>query len=195
MSHAQSAASSIFVMFRWVLATTIGYGAGLLAGWCVTLVAERAGANSDRFLAVAMLICLGVTVGVAQSWVMAPYVGSTRHWVAATFAGYLLALIVFALVGFILSSVGLVDDAALLILAGAAIGLAQWWVLRRPFRSAAIWVVASAVGFTSFVWLVAHPTGSVGALVLMGAILGGVGAIATGAALVWLVRPHSLIAS
>ena len=189
MSLAESTVTGASIVIRWVLATAAGYGAGLLAGWGVTRVAELAGVNPDRFLFVAGMICLGVTVGVAQSWVMLPYLRKGRKWIVATFAGHLFALVLSTLLGLpIFAAVVRVNDASLFILIGAAIGFAQWWVLRRHFHGAALWVAASAIGFTSFFWLVAHPASSMLELVFASVGLSCVGAVATGAALVWLTR-------
>ena len=186
----QGTVSASSVLARWILVSVLGFGTGIAGGVGFTLAAEKlAGVNPDRFMAYATLFCLGLTVGFIQWRVVAQFLPRSVRWVPATFIGYLLALVPFAIPRFPnLPGPELLDVALLLALMGTAIGLAQWWVLRQHYRGAAVWVLASAVGFLSFLWLDVNPTHSLTEFVLVGAALGGLAAVAQGAALAWFVR-------
>jgi uncharacterized membrane protein len=199
MSFPQSPITSKSVLLPWIAASAAGFAAGLVGGLILTAIAAEMlpGVNADRFGLYATLFCLGLAVGVAQLTVMAHLLPTATRWMAATLLGYLLAMIPFAISGFLnLAGPELLDDAFLLALMGAAIGLAQWWVLRQHYRGAVGWVLASMVGFLSFLWLVANPAHSLPEFVLVGTVLGGLAAVASGAVLAWLVqRPRAAITS
>jgi len=190
MANEREPAGAWSLLAGWTLASLIGWAAGLAAGIVLTLVAGRLpGLNEDRVLAYATLAALGLTTGVAQGVVMRRYLPRPSRWVVATLAGYLLGLAVLAggnAAG--LWSAGLWDDLLLLGFVGAAIGACQWWILRRHYRRAGLWVPATAAGFLCFLWLVADPAHTLSALILRGAILGVLAAVLPGVVLVWLVR-------
>lgn len=178
------------LLASWILASAIGWAGGLAAGAMLTLVAERyLGLNGDRVLAYVTLPSLGLATGIAQWRVMLPYLARPARWVAATLVGYLLGLVPMAIgpILYRLLGTGLWDDVLLLSLLGAAIGTAQWWILRRHFDHTALWVLATAVGFQCLLWIIANPSHSLAEYVIRGAIVGALAAAVPGATLVWLV--------
>jgi hypothetical protein len=180
------------VAFKWTLATLAGWAIGLAGGALVTLAAARLpGVNEDRLFAYAMLASAGLAIGALQWRVMARHLPRPAHWLAATLIGCLVSLAVFAAANLAQLAARPWADAALLGLIGAAIGGCQWLVLRRHYRRAGMWVLASAAGSLCFVWLTTHPVSSLGDLVVLGALLGGAGSIAPGIVLAWLVRLHA----
>jgi hypothetical protein len=172
------------------MANTIGWAAGLAAGAMLTLAADKyTGLNTDRFLAFAVLISLGLTIGIAQWRIMIRYLAKPIRWVTATLIGHLLGLIIIVSSNLArLGGAGVWDDALLLGLLGAAIGIPQWWILRPHYRQAGLWVLATAVGFLCLVWTIINPSHSLSEFVIRGAVIGAVAAVVPGVALVWLVR-------
>lgn len=190
MSEKQNAWGAWSLLAGWTVASAIGWAAGLAAGVMLTLGAEKyAGLNTDRFLAYATLISVGLTTGAAQWMVMRRYLPQPIRWVTATLIGYLLCLIVIVGGNLVrLPAAGAGDDVLLLVLLGAAIGIPQWWILRQHYRKAGLWVLATTVGFLCFTWTIIHPSHSLGEHVIRGTVIGALAAAAPGALLVWLVR-------
>jgi hypothetical protein len=174
----------------WTLASSVGWAAGLAAGYAFTLAADiLPWLNQDRFSVYAILISLGLTLGAAQWVVLRRYLPRPGRWITATLVGHLLCLILIAGANLAqLGGVGVWNNVLLVGLFGTAIGTTQWWILRRHYRQAGLWVLASAVGFQAFMWLVVNPAHSPGEFVLQGAIVGALVAAVPGAVLGWLVR-------
>jgi hypothetical protein len=157
----------------------LGGGLGTSVG--AALFPAEAGAVA---LAVSFAVT-GAVIGTAQWWLLRPHLPRAGGWVLAT------------LLGFALFGAAFEADAALFalvfVVVGAAVGIAQWCVLRQHLQRAGAWVLANTMGFALFgivPSLYEKVYGVVGftvsaALVL--AIVAGYGGI-TGAVLVWLFR-------
>lgn len=116
-----------YVWFQWVLATTLGWG----AGWLLT---------GD--------IGLGTTIGIAQWFVLRQFISQAGWWILATAAGWVAgwALIVAGIV--VPPGGGIINSMAAGGVIGAIVGIGQWVVLRWQFtRLAGWWVMASTVGW------------------------------------------------
>jgi len=190
MSSKENPISAWPVLAWWIFASLVGWAAGLAIGMGFTRVAgELPGINEDRVGVYAILLSVGAAT-VDNKWrVLTGYLPRPMRWVPATVAGYLLAFIPFAIPRFPnLPGPELLDDALLFVLIGGAVGIAQWWVLRQHYYSAAVWVPATAAGFLSFLWLVANPTHSQSEFVTVGTIFGTLAATVPGAVLTWMVR-------
>jgi hypothetical protein len=180
------------ILAWWTLASLAGWATGMAMGTLLTVAGSNLfGLNEDRVLAYATLLAVALACGVAQSVVLRGCLPGAWRWIPATLAGYLLALAVFlaasgarmAIAGPILFGV-----------AGAAIGVPQWLLLRRHFRGIGLWALASAVGFLSFLWLVGNPASSSREFIGVGAILGTLAALPPGVVLAWAVgRPREAI--
>lgn len=180
------------LLARWTLASSIGWLAGLAVGAMLTLaVGVFSWLNQDRFAAYAILVSLGITVGMAQWIVIRPYLPKPLRWITATLIGYLLCLVI--ILGSNLAKLGgtgLWNNLLLLSLLGAAIAAPQWWVLRRHYQQAGLWILVNMVGLLCFVWIIIYPSHSMGEFILRGTIAGTLAAVVPGAALAWLVsRP------
>jgi hypothetical protein len=127
-------------------------GKDLLA-WIVTLVAfpfaglaarAVAGPVDATWPALLAGAVAGAVIGTAQ-WLALRRVGADPRWILATAAGLAVGLGVgHAALGYG-DTVG--DLAVLGAVSGAAIGVAQWWVLRGLVRNSAWWIPASAVAW------------------------------------------------
>ena len=173
-----------YVWFLWAMAWTVASTVALF----VALVAIPQGVHGIILARVGMV---GATVGIAQWFVLRWHVSRAGWWVLASAVGGALTFaVIFAADGIIVARVGMV---------GAAVGIAQWFVLRGQVFRAGWWVLASAAGFAvggaviraasefesslrGFSYL-PHPVyvaGFVLGLALYGAI--------TGVVMVWLLR-------
>jgi hypothetical protein len=135
----------------WVLATNAGFFPGL---WLGTRLAELAGGPPEPVSGVIVGACFALLVGAAQSWVLARHVSERGAWALATVVGWsagvwLAGSLLLALVPD-LDTTGAVWVLAIGFLAGAAVGVPQWWVLRRAAGVGAWWIPVSAVGWGIF---------------------------------------------
>jgi hypothetical protein len=178
------------VMGWWIFANLGGWGVGISTGILLTLAAGAIPwVNQDRFLSIALLPSIGLACGVAQWMVLRDILPHSSKWILGTLAGYVLALLVLLVFNLAkLSNIGLWDDAVLLALMGAAIGVPQWWLLRQHYRGTGLWIFATGAGFLSFLWLVSRPANSQNSFILIATLLGGLAAVITGFLLAGIVR-------
>ena len=91
-----------------------------------------------------LLPVLGLVTGSLQYLLLRRYLPRMGWWIAATVLGWLLPAVVLGL--FALFSTTL-SSALFLVLIGGSIGLVQWLVLRQHVRRAALWILASVLGW------------------------------------------------
>jgi hypothetical protein len=185
------------LVFEWILASLIGWAAGLVGGLLLTLAAAGLpGVNEDRLYAYAVLLSIGLATGVAQWRVMARRLPRSERWIAATLAGALLSLVLLAGSNLArLPAAGMWGNALFLALIGTAFGICQWWILRRHFRRAGVWVLACATGYLCFLWFIEHPAHSPGEFIALGMLAGAAASAVPGVALAWLARQPRVAAS
>lgn len=177
------------LLARWIILNWAGWAVGLAAGMGLTLPASRVpGVNEDRALVYIVMLTLGVANGVAQSLVMAAWLPKPTHWIAATVAGHIFSLAALTAINLIGVAGSGLWDTLLLCIFGALIGCSQWWILRRHFHSAGVWIAANAAGFLGFAWMYEHPTHSPAVFIVAGALIGTLASALTGLALAWLLR-------
>lgn len=151
------------------------------------------------------LIASGFVVGIAQWFILRRYIKSASWWIPLSGFGWILGIyltiftrdFVESLVKFLTSYGGFWEVFWLNItkepINFAVLGFAQWLLLRRHFRYAGWWILASALsgafrgGIGSYVCAVACKIG--GGIISNGAGWAASGAI-TGIVLVWLVDNH-----
>jgi len=194
---AEAGSTGLWLLGRWMLASAVGWAAGLGAAVGLFLgVQALAGLNSDRLLAFAALACLGACLGMAQSIVIGPLLARPRDWLWATLAGHILAMIVLLLPWFRrFSGPEVIGNAAMLLLIGAVIGTMQWGVLRRRFPAAGVWAAATSIGFLSFLWVISNPVSDLARFVVVNAAAGAAASALPGIVLVWLVGRASMSAA
>ncbi len=137
---------------KWVLATTMGW----IVGWAISEFA------------------VGLAVGLAQWVILRKQIEHSAWWILASGVGWAAGR---GLVAVIIPSQSSILISAIL---GAALGLAQWLVLRHSVIQSWWWIIVSALG-----WIVGL-TGFLGAT-LIGSVVGAV----TGLALEPLLRYSS----
>ena len=142
---------------------------------------------------------LGLALGVAQWWLLRRTFSIDALWIALSIVGGALGLAIGMHVAdyqsmvpvgetisrnreTVLATGSALNAATCGLLFGSLLGLGQWIVLRRRVDSAARWVAANAIGWTTGLGLAAlvGPTGAIGWLLVAGISNGGL----TG----WLVQ-------
>ena len=200
LTHRTSIGRSLWL--QWVLASVMGVVAGgylaLGIGWgladAVAMVSSET-AGTAVFGAVFGAL-IGAGLGAGQSLVLRSQTGQAGAWALASalgggISGAISMPITFALFGHQFGAIGFLMVGTLL---GAAIGAAQWLVIRNKAARSALWILASAfavaVGFT-----LAMPLGGEGrewlALSAMGIVVGAI----TGGAIPWLLQQSTTVES
>lgn len=187
---------------RWVWLTALSFGVGSAVS---NAIAHPIPESLQSVRNVIGWFADGACVGAAQWVLLRREVAAAWRWVVASALGWVVGLSLFAegsrvlnaLLAGVLAAAGVVHAGNLKkfpfeifdlpfggAVAGAAIGVLQWLLLRRNVTAAGWWVLASAIG-----WAVAYiapwmGTASVGPATALGMITGSL----TGALLVWLLR-------
>jgi len=184
--------------FRWLVASAVGSGAGVVAWVTIGTAAEALGPSGQSGLSKALIPALvgagfGAPFGTAQWIVLRRHLQRAGRWVTATALGY---AAVFLLGGLFLSGEVAADlPAGKQVLLGGLLGAAiavppsilQWLlVLRTQISLAGIWIAASvlswALGFAVSFLLrltVGDPSFVLGPIVAVALL---------GIGLIWLLR-------
>jgi len=121
------------VFFFWSLLTAVGWTIGMIV-------------IEDVNLLIGML-ALGVALGLGQSLVLySKFLGVGWEkgfglWILATILGTIIGFIILAL----FNSIGL--GSISIVMWGAALGLAQWLVLRKKVKLSGFWILATVIGW------------------------------------------------
>jgi hypothetical protein len=204
---------------RWVLANALGETIGLGGTALVAAAVLYAGQKTGAYAALAGLVVVagtlieGTVVGTAQWLVLGRALPRMRWriWVLATGAGAFVAWTLGMIPSTLLGSGGSEPsaepaEAVVLGLAfimgfvlGPILGLAQWLVLRRFVRNAALWMPANALAWAFGMVIIflgvdialdsGSATSTVSYLAVTIAFAGAIVGAVHGVALVWLVRP------
>jgi hypothetical protein len=190
MSAERNPLDALSLLAGWIVANAAGWGVGLALGTLLTIAGRRIpGLNEDRFFTYAILVVLGLATGAAQWVMMRRYLPQSARWVPASVAGYALCALIVAGANWAqLAGAGPWDDALMVGLMGAAIGLCQWWILRRSYRQAWLWVVATAAGSLGLFWLTQNPSHNWSVFIIRSTVVGALSAVVPGIALIRLVR-------
>lgn len=150
----------------WILAG-IGGWAGLLVVMYAAFLRYGVSAGSTSAVMVVLRLVIGavlagVTLGAVQSLVLRRYLRARGGWILATTAGWCAgAVLAEALVLLIIAGHGtfgwpgdtILRGGGFGLVVGAAVGIAQWRLLRREVARAGWWILASAAGW-GLGWLV-----------------------------------------
>jgi hypothetical protein len=185
---------------QWLLATTIGWTAGL------TILVLVPGTTREPILEGLILVAAGVLTSIPQWFLLRRHISRAGRWILASAAGWItsIALSVPYLVvaawylawseAIPRALIGPVMGIATGFWVGAAVGVLQWLVLRTQVRRPVWWIASSVVGWTAGITIfVLIPETAYGAF-FGGVLLSGVGVGAiSGAMLVLLLRPPSTV--
>jgi hypothetical protein len=167
----------------WVLVSTLGF---LIGGTVGTALGGALFSAEGNVVALAVAFAVtGAGTGTAQWLVLRQHLARAGWWILAT-------AICFALFG-VVDGADAVRFAAIFVVVGAVVGVAQWLVLRQHLSQAGWWVMASTLSFALFgvapsVFEAVFGTiGFVVGVVVVLTIVSMYGGI-TGAVLVWLLR-------
>lgn len=140
----------------WVIASSISLPIAFLIAFAVTAqvvkavgatiqVAGQTHITEDFLLLYIAMPLIGLLTGLLQFLLLRRHLSYTAWWMAATVLGWLLLL---ALVAISPGLAFITPHALTGTLIGAAVGLPQWWVLRPRVSRAAVWLVASVLGWS-----------------------------------------------
>ena len=172
------------VWFWWVFACATG-GAVTMG---VTGAMIMAGSLSPAVVVAVFGAVIGISYGITQWLVLRHGISQAYMWVlASAMGGAVVGVLGFAMGEQIGGPLG----GSVI---GASFGVLQWLVLRRQFQRAAVWVLASIVGFAlglSAGEAAGFVVGGAAGWLVGGALQGVVVGAITGAALLWLLRQPS----
>ncbi|MBI5877113.1 MAG: hypothetical protein HZB53_05625 [Chloroflexi bacterium] len=139
----------------WVIVSAISLPIAWVIAWAIMAQVVKAvgdtiqvGGQShitEDFLFIYFILpVLGLVAGLLQYLLLRRYLPRMAWWVAATALGWSLLS---ALMGVVTFSAGVVPPAVVIALIGVATGVPQWLVLRRRVPRAALWILASVLGW------------------------------------------------
>lgn len=131
--------------FQWVMATTLGWLLGKI------------------LLPSVALLVSGCLVGAFQWAVLIRRLSKARRWAAATIVGWSIGSLIYVI------GVPPAFDLLAGAILGAAVGIAQWQILRREYHWTGWWIPVSVIGWTTGVTLL---PGLLSTAVTSGAITG-----------------------
>lgn len=159
----------------WVVASAVSIPLAAAIGFAIlSLVIKVVGDTiqvggqthiTEDFLFVYILApILGLVSGLLQYFLLRHYLPRMVWWIAATVLGWLL----FSAVGIPTLFSATVSPALAPVLIGGLVGLTQWFVLRQRVRRAALWILASVLGWgLPFLLISAVISSQWGALTIM----------------------------
>ncbi len=179
----------------WVAASEIGIllAACAMVGSIFIAKATVAGVNEDRLAGVLLFPILGASLGASQWVVLRTRISKAGWWILATVVGLLGGVVLGGGAVQALSYVtgrpwnwdfrpGLLTLYAIM---GLSLGLTQLPVLWRHIKGAAVWILASMVGWLALGLIIGKSIDRTSDILA----LGPVPAAFTGLALLWLLRP------
>jgi hypothetical protein len=139
----------------WVVLSIISIAiAWSIAGVVISQVVKAVGGTiqvggqrhvtEDFLFGYVFIPVLGLLTGLLQYLLLRRYLPRMGGWIATTILGWLLFAVVLGL-SFLFSAI--LPSALAFVLIGGSLGLVQWLVLRRHVRRAALWILASVLGW------------------------------------------------
>jgi hypothetical protein len=193
-------------LFQWVAASGLGLVAGFaMFGFLIRTFDTQSDIGIQTVVSLTGGVVLGASIGISQWLILRNYVARPDYWISASTlgvtTGFMVGLILYNSTGGLGGYYGSIVIGALVV--GAALGLAEWLILRRYVARAGWWVFANsigllmAVGLSGFLAQVLYFASAnvlgegfatfLSALVAGGLLLVSYGSI-TGSVLVWLLR-------
>ncbi len=140
----------------WLFGTLLAVVAGFTVFFVVmSSLGESLGTIPDLAASLLLTVCLGIVIGLAQWSILRNYLPRSALWIALTLLGFLVAspVLISMSNGF---GPSLPPLSSLLMAAalGAALGIAQWIVLRTKVKQSLLWIVISLIS-----WILAGAAG------------------------------------
>ena len=151
------------LLIKWVIANLIGYVVGFLLLVGIRLLLDGATGPIVLVIEIGMLLAMGAAAGVAQAYVLVNRIRRSDLWATAMAIGL---------------TIGMSGDILLRIdsilsygIAGILYGILAWLILKKQFKWAHWYIVASAIGWTVghgnivtilttgvvLIWILHHP--------------------------------------
>jgi hypothetical protein len=173
---------------KWALASFLGLLVGMGGFVAVGILAGDAIDRLPEFVFGMLLGAIfGTTFGAAQWWVLRAHLRQVGAWIGATLSGFVVgAAIVFGLMNGSDPGTSLITKLGHGCTLGAALGIPEWFALRRTLDKASPWIAISVVS-----WVMAEVIGVALSVVvgppfdLLGLFL--VGAVLPGGGMKWLL--------
>ncbi len=135
--------SVISIPIAWVIAWAIISQVEKAVGGTI-LVGGQTHITEDYLFGYFFLPALGLLTGLLQYLLLRRYLLRIGWWIAATVLSWLLLLVVLGLSALFTFTLSIALAGVVI---GGAIGLPQWLVLRQRVRRAALWILASVLGW------------------------------------------------
>lgn len=183
MSAKQRGSKSFGIVFQWVLMNALGISLGITARQFVFQIISLPGSGGIRLLIEG--IAMGVIMGGIQQYSLNQFLQRKRDWFLFSVLGWAVGWSGgWSLAWRLLGGQGLdIVFAGRGVFIGLAVGLLQYWVLRRQATGAGWWIPAN-IGGWAIGLAVATLIGGPFAWMLAGAVAG----IMTAIPLAWLLQ-------
>ena len=114
-----------FFWFQWIVVTTVGWVLGTILIPPIDLAVS------------------GIAIGVLQWVILQHHIRRSGHWILASVVGWT--------IGWLLVFIGVPSGFGLLagLVLGAAVGIAQWLLLRREVHWAGWWIIVSTLAWAA----------------------------------------------
>lgn len=195
MTESNASRFSWLFLLLWILATSAGWLAALLLGWLSSSALRAIDIpfqfDRDMLYPYAILLFLGLTIGISQALILRRMQISQPQWTSLTFLGFLTCMVIFFAAdrfSIDINNSNLPNNILLLTLMGAAVGVAQSLALRRYYQRSWIWILASIISFLLFLRIILNPTMDVLAFIPIVVLIAGAGSVLTGIALTQMRR-------
>ncbi len=135
--------SVMSIPIAWVIAGAIISQVEKVLGGTIQ-VAGQTHITEDFLFGFVLLPVLGLLTGLVQFLLLRRYLPRMGWWIAATVLSWLLLLVVLRLSALFPSTLSIALAGVVI---GGSIGLPQWLVLRQRVHRAALWILASVLGW------------------------------------------------
>lgn len=130
---------------RWVIATILGWLLGFTLVVALAFAIESIGLSGYQFF---IGIGIGLGVGYMQGRIMQFYLGIGHQWMIASTVGMGLAFTLFDLGNALFTVFPEYNLLSTVALGGVLTGLAQYFILKKQFQNAVLWIPISLIGWT-----------------------------------------------
>jgi hypothetical protein len=133
----------------WLFATLIAVVVGFAAFFLVmSALGESMGIVPDFAASLIMTGCFGTVIGIAQWSILRRYVQQSAVWVGVTLLGFLISSpVLLSISGGFGPYITSLASIRMTVVLGCALGVAQWFVLRKKVSRSALWIGISLISW------------------------------------------------